>query len=122
MNFAVGMEWRSIKAFEKAFEPSMRAARAEGPNTGIPTVMMFEHNVDKMKWKITYLYEKLSRRHLRGVVRAQEGPSRSRVDIVGFGEHGKVARWKYLLREGELDEIGKVIGGRDGDIDCFALL
>lgn len=32
------MPWRAIKCFAKAFEPSMRAARREGPKTGMPTL------------------------------------------------------------------------------------
>ena len=39
---AVGMECRVMKAFENAFDPSIRAARAVGPNTGIPTIAYTE--------------------------------------------------------------------------------
>src|SRR6185369_11932468 len=35
-NRAVGIPWRRIRSFEKAFEPSIAAARAPGPKTVSP--------------------------------------------------------------------------------------
>lgn len=37
---AVGIEWRAMNAFENALDPSILAASALGPNTGIPTVQV----------------------------------------------------------------------------------
>jgi len=48
----VGMACRVINALEKALDPSIRAARAVGPNTGIPTIAYTQREFRKMgsKW------------------------------------------------------------------------
>lgn len=82
-NCAVGIEWRAMNAFEKALEPSIRAASAVGPNTGMPTSDEVRIKYQKRREGDCYLCESAPRRHRRGAARGQGARAKSKCGANG---------------------------------------